>query len=235
VWEGTLREKSAEGAYPVKIDRKELIAGQPILGIRDFLRRMGKDRFTSLAAADCFSISDDEAKTVLIALVERKLIEDMGRVSDRNWFQVVQEGRRLAAASGAPRISRAKAESILKGFLERVEEVNRTEELAYIVKVVRVFGSYLGDANELGDIDLAVELEWRDQKRDVVKYCYERAEKSGRQLKTIVDTLGYAETEVRQLLKNRNRYLSFHQPFELEQLGVHSKLLFRNFLILPLR
>jgi len=64
------------------------------------------------------------------------------------------------AARFVPRINRAKAEKLLADFLQSVEEVNAHPDLPHWVTEVRVFGSYLNDSDNLGEIDLATASEW---------------------------------------------------------------------------
>src|SRR5262249_54727539 len=54
------------------------------------------------------------------------------------------------------RIDRAKADALLRGALDRVATINADPAMRYWVTEVRVFGSYLTDTNDLGDLDLAV-------------------------------------------------------------------------------
>src|SRR5437773_6502052 len=56
------------------------------------------------------------------------------------------------------RITRPEAETLVAELLERVKLVNERDELTHRVTEVRVFGSYLGDKPDLGDIDLAIEF-----------------------------------------------------------------------------
>lgn len=65
---------------------------------------------------------------------------------------------RFAQATAAAPLRRVTAERKLREFMARVEQVNRSEEFAYRVKRVVLFGSYLTDAERVNDIDLAVEL-----------------------------------------------------------------------------
>jgi predicted nucleotidyltransferase len=59
-------------------------------------------------------------------------------------------------ASAAKPISRASAEKKLAEFLDRVRKVKEDDYFLYKVEKVIVFGSYLGSADLLSDIDLAV-------------------------------------------------------------------------------
>jgi predicted nucleotidyltransferase len=114
----------------------------------------------------------------------------------------------------------------------RVRQVNGRDELTHRVTEVRVFGSYLTDAETLGDIDLAVSLEGKQAEAetagmDWIQVCLSRAAESGRRFKTYGDQLRYSEIEVKRFLKARSPYLSFHALDELARLGCRSEVLFK--------
>ena len=62
----------------------------------------------------------------------------------------------MRAARLVPRLNRAKADKLLADFLRSVEEVNAHPDLLHWVTEVRVFGSYLTNSDDLGDIDIAI-------------------------------------------------------------------------------
>ena len=62
----------------------------------------------------------------------------------------------MRAARSVPRLNRAKADKLLTDFLQSVEEVNAHPDLLHWVTEVRVFGSYLANSDDLGEIDLAI-------------------------------------------------------------------------------
>ena len=71
------------------------------------------------------------------------------------------KGNAMRLARSAPRLNRAKAEKLLADFLQSVEEVNAHPDLLHWVTEVRVFGSYLTNSDDLGEIGLAIKKEWR--------------------------------------------------------------------------
>ena len=78
-----------------------------------------------------------------------------------------------------------------------------------------MFGSYLTDADDLGDLDLAIKLERKQIEGDWVKACHGVAEKSGKAL-NFFQRLTYPETEVRRRIKNRLPRISLHDTSELD-------------------
>ena len=133
-------------------------------------------------------------------------------------------GRQLANAKFVRRITRPEAETLVAGLLNRVKLVNERDELTHQVTEVRVFGSYLSDEADLGDVDLAVQLTPR--RATHVEEAKLGAARSGKTMSNQIIT--YGRHEVRQILKNRSPYLSIHEFGEPEELGVAYQVLFNT-------
>jgi predicted nucleotidyltransferase len=141
-------------------------------------------------------------------------------------YSVTTAGRRLCATRFVKRITRAKADALVKQMLERITSINARDELVYRVSRVRAFGSYASDAPEVGDIDLAVELEQRYPDKDIIELLLARAEASGKRLSSYMDRLSYGQQEVHQLLKGRSPYLAIEDSDCPEKFGVATVQLF---------
>jgi hypothetical protein len=115
-----------------------------------------------------------------------------------NNSKITIKGAALGMTKFVRRIDRAKADALLKGALERVTAINTDPAMMYWVTEVRVFGSYLTDTNDLGDLDLAVKCEWR---RDRTASNYEPG----------------AEQVVLRRVKGRSPYISIHYVEELDR------------------
>lgn len=215
----------------MRIDRTEIVAGVPILKIRDLLRHASSDEWRVEYVAERLKLSLPKARKVVAELLQRGWIQ---QTPAPRWnrrlklYQRTLDGGSLASARAVKPISRAKAEAVLKEFLTRVEEVNARDELSHIVTQVRVFGSYLDKSKpDYGDIDLVIDYAQRDiPGRDIVHYSQERARQSGRHFSSGIEMLFYSEIEVRRLLKGQSRYLSFHHASDLEQTGAQSRVIF---------
>jgi hypothetical protein len=138
---------------------------------------------------------------------------------------------RLANVRLLPRIDRAKAQGIVDAFLQRVRHVNARADLLYRVPMVHAFGSFITGAPDLGDIDLAFNLEGKQAEieqagGDWIAALLARAKASGKRLSTYDDKLSYGEREVQRLLRARNPYLSFHSFCEIEKLQIESQCIF---------
>ena len=141
------------------------------------------------------------------------------RADDKGHHTTTIKGAALGMTKFLPRIDRAKAEALLKGVLERVAAVNADPELMYWVTEVRLFGSYLTDANDLGDLDLALNYQRRPiggGEGGFAAAIKAFAAKHDKQHLSWLDQLGLPERMVVQRIKGRSPYISMHRVDELD-------------------
>jgi len=195
----------------MRLDRKEIIAGQPIKRVRDFLRKYGDCRPGPRAALEFFETNHVTAKAIIDAMAERGLIAEAPESRDRRpvVYAVTDLGVRFAAARLLKPIPRSKAHRIVRDLLARVEEANARDDLTHFVGEVRAFGSYITDAREVGDVDLAVSFIAKPPPygKRLAEWHLERARHSGRFFGSYIDELLYSQNEVRRLVKGRNQYV----------------------------
>lgn len=215
----------------VKFDKNEIVAGQRLLRIRDMLQSVGSGGCALGSVAHDLDISYQRADAVIDELLSRGWLEPWkpnGRTVQPGFFSVTDAGRRLALFRAVPRVNREKADRLLAEFLKRCEEIDRRDELGWYVRQVRLFGSYLTTAEDLGDIDLHVELVQRPvEGRKPVEYSNLRADTSGRRL-TFMQRLCFAEKEVWRILKARSAYVSLHAWCDLAAQREQSKVVFTS-------
>jgi hypothetical protein len=220
----------AEGI--MRLDRKGIIGGQPIRRVRDFLRRYRDGRPDPDAVVEFFDIDLQAVNALVGAMVEQGLIIEAPEPWDRRpvVHAVTELGVRFAAASLLKPIPRSKADRIVSDLLARVEEVNARDDLTHFVGEVRAFGSYISDATEVGDIDLAISLIAKPPPcgTKFTEWHVERARQSGRSFGTYIDMLFYSQNEVRQLIKGRNQYTSIHPMSDLDELKIESRVLYKS-------
>src|SRR5258706_609839 len=153
------------------------------------------------------------------ALIDQLLKEGMVERCKAG-YKTTMKGDALTLTNFVPRINRAKAEKLLKGVLERVAEIN-VHDLLHWVTEVRVFGSYLTDADDLGDLDLAIKLEKRPVEETGsyawAEACREMARRSGKTFGSDFDKLAYPERLLWRMIKNRSPYISLHKNDELDR------------------
>jgi predicted nucleotidyltransferase len=160
------------------------------------------------------------ARELVEALLKHGLIEEHKRDRDGDtMYCCTMNGHALQMTNFVSRINRSKAEALLTGALERVAEINRKAELLHWVTEVRVFGSYLTDTDDLGDLDLAIKMEQHafDKTEDWAEARKKLAKESGKHFGSWHDMLDYPELQVRRIIKNRSPYISLHDTSELDK------------------
>lgn len=166
----------------MNVDWDEAICGVRMIKIRDLMRELGSLEVDHAWVASQLKLGGRETEAVVAALIERDWIKQI-RLSpaSRPLFKIANDGRSLAAARAIPRITREKAEQILKGFMRRVHEVNDDDDFGMYVHEVYLFGSFLDPSKtSLGDLDLIVPLSLRRiVGRHVHDYEFERQELLG--------------------------------------------------------
>ncbi|MEH2527639.1 MULTISPECIES: hypothetical protein [unclassified Bradyrhizobium] len=174
-------------------------------------------KFTPIKAA--------EAKRVFDALLAEGYLEphEPEHKFDKAKYQTSQKGRQVAAANLTKRFDRAKADAEVAALIARANEINKRDELVFFVHKITAFGSYLTNSNDLGDIDLVVEVApRREQHTDESHY---RADNSGKTF-DFTGSLTYGSTEVLQLLRARKARLSFASRSTLDGMKTETRVLF---------
>lgn len=211
----------------MKLDLTQTVGITTLKALRDFIRRHAhRDRISERAVMETFGVRERDVKAVIMPWVEAGFVAVVK--TDHPFetpYELTDLGRRLRNAKALKRIPRGRAEAIMKALLAKVQEVNATDDYAYVVDELRVFGSYLDpDAEDLGDIDVSAILELR-RDEDIVEANLRRARASGKVM-SYLDELNYGETEVKRALKKVSRHISLHSPHDLERIGAAYKAVF---------
>jgi predicted nucleotidyltransferase len=202
----------------LRINSKDIIAGQPILKIRKLCRYIGggtweKEWLINLIT-EVVQVDLNTAKEIFDVLKEQGFIEQKKIGKQKLWINTIK-GNSLAMASAAKPILRKTAEIKLRDFMDRVKQVNENDYYLFKVRKVILFGSYLGSSDKLGDIDIAIELVPKEQDPDKhIVLTQQRAQEAinqGRSFSTLLDQLFWARNEVRRFLKSRSRSISLHE------------------------
>ncbi|MFB9266889.1 hypothetical protein ACFFWD_27630 [Bradyrhizobium erythrophlei] len=207
----------------MQVKKNETLAGVRLIKVRDFLRPH-EESFPAGAIGEFFKVSGGRKREIEEALVRAGYAAP--HESDKTRYLVTPLGLQLCNARFIPRISREKAEALLQSFLARMASINQRDELTHKVTGVRVFGRYLTDKADLGDIDLAVAIKAR--RKSHVKESIERANQSGKTICSFLDRISFGRSEVRKLLKGGSPYLSIHEFDEVDELGAPYKVLFSD-------
>lgn len=198
------------------IDLSSEIEGIPLRKIRDLFKRVDR-RFAHPFVAKQLGISESHAHRVVAALCRDNLVE---REPD-DWFILTVRGNALAMVKIRRPITRAEAENIVEQLLSRISTINQDPYFLYVIAEASVFGSYVGDAPCLRDVDVVLKLEFRPSRtpEQAVRESERRAAASSKRL-DIVSRYYYGQIEVIEELKTISRYLSLHDESEVSRMGV---------------
>jgi predicted nucleotidyltransferase len=155
------------------------------------------------------------AQDLIDCLLEKGYIERSTKHADDGYRRTVK-GNALAQAKLVPRINRKKANELLDGVLERVAQINAQHDLLHWVTELRVFGSYLSEGDDLGDLDLAINMTPRAINRDCVEAGFELGRRHGKRFNNFLEKLYYPERLIKQIIKARSPYISIHEMSELD-------------------
>ena len=203
----------------MRIDSKEKIADVAILKVRDLLRSVNNDnQWEDAFVVDRLKISPKKANRLINELNRRGYIEPVRIYGKKQFYRKTLKGSTLGLASAAKPVTRKTANRVFSEFMDRVRQVNSDPSFLVKVKKVLVFGSYLTEAFRINDIDVAVELPWKEDhpmvlKKDKAQLALNLsniAEKKGKKFSSFIDRLEWPEHEVRLFLKSRSRTLSIH-------------------------
>lgn len=202
----------------MRINSKDKFLGQSILKLRELLKYTGgrswEDKAIRRVIKNILEVDDSVAEIILSGLSSEGYIEKTN-IGDRNVWVNTIKGNSLSMASAAKPISRKTANKIYNEFLERVKQVNENEYYLFRIKKVVVFGSFLESEEQLGDIDIAVEIVPKEEDKEKhFKLTRERAREAsnqGRRFGNYVEELFWAREEVKRFLKSRARSISLHE------------------------
>lgn len=201
----------------MNIDPKSNMFGLPSMQVRQVLRQFpfSEDCGYGWQAATRVVKSDEIAQKLILDLVCAGLLGEV-RFNDQHvYYSRTDEGNRLAMAS-ARTMKRATAEKKLRELLARCRSINSDSRYCYFVPRVIVFGSFVGNKDPIGDLDVAFEradrysrkglVEGRGPMHDAWRASRERApgHVSG------IDLIFWPETEFRKALKAGSSGLSLH-------------------------
>jgi len=211
----------------MKVDKNRTIGGAPLIKVRDLLRYMGAGRGGSgrtmtrkgIAERVGFDIADELVREGLLAVSEKER-------DGKRCYGLTGASVRLANAKMIKRIDRAKADLYVAELLQRADDINANPDLLYRVKRITAFGGYITDAADLGDIDIAVELECKVPPEQRVKANQARAKAPGRKSLSFFEKDTFGEREVDLLLKGRNPYISLTYYDSLQRLNTQTKVIY---------
>ncbi len=202
----------------MRINPDKLIAGQTARKMRDFCRTFQHVLISPEGIGYFFG------KDITAELRKARIIITSPELSE--YFVLAAEGQRWANLLLLPRLGRVKAEQMVFDLLARATAINSNPNFLYWTDEIHAFGSYLTDLPTVGDIDLIIHFKRRPVPpafEDYKEWRCDHAERAGKDDFKFFD---YGLTEVRQQLRARNPYLSFHKPEQHKQLRGADKLIY---------
>jgi predicted nucleotidyltransferase len=171
-------------------------------------------------------IADRVSLDIADELLRERLLAVKKGHDGKPWYELTHAAVRLVNAKLIKRINRAKAEFYVAELLQRADDINANPDLLYRVKRITAFGSYITDAADLGDIDIAVELECKVPPEQIVQANQARARALGRKSLSFSEELSVGQREVDLLLKGRNPYISLIFYDSLQRLNTPTKVIY---------
>lgn len=201
----------------MRIDSSEQLEGVPLPEVRAAFHEVGLDGVISTDfIRRRFHLSKARADRLIATLRRLKFLKPIsarrpGKAAPSHWL-LTKQGIRLRAATAAQPIRRATADRLLSDLLERVETLNGDDHFLGRVRKAVVFGSYIGDGDHIGDIDVAVEIVRREP--DFEKHTQANNSRvaeefaAGRRFSNILEQAFWWQKEAFLFLRNRKRGLS---------------------------
>jgi len=207
----------------MRINPKEILFDQPILKVREVIRKAMQDRLWGGTKAEiAIKVAEviKQPKSVAELLIEKLVQEDYlfltkEKIGTKIHYEIkeTEKGSRFGNASASSPISRQKATQLLNELIERAKSINSNDELVYVIESLRVFGSYLSENDALGDLDVGFKLTARLAGEEFTLQNQKRidlARSNNKSFSSFIDELCWPNKEVMLMLKNNQRGLSLH-------------------------
>lgn len=215
------------------ITSDQKIAGVPAVKLRNFFRRYRELEIHAETVIDYFHFSALAAQSLIDALIQHGFLEiEVNKTFPHlgSYYGVTRKGSSLANASAAKPLLRSTAERLLTEILDRIQVVNVRSEFVFRVRYVLLFGSMLTNAPRVGDIDLVMELERKEQAAISPFERPHRARLKGAlkcQFPLFQFEPPWGRPEISLYLHNRSRAYSIHEYIGIRSIkGLQYQLLF---------
>ena len=143
-------------------------------------------------------------------------------------YTMTEKGRELSRAKCGNRMNRSQADKLFNEILERVKEVNDNPYYLYKINNIALFGSYITDKKDLGDIDIAFDYQFKrrivktkDGLDNETKANMKRSDE--RNCNDFVKSLSFGLHEVSTFLKKRSPKIHITPYSHLEYLNTEIK------------
>lgn len=111
---------------------------------------------TTSSVVRCLQVDSATATQCLEWMINAKILE-----SDRNMVRVTELGNSLACSKGK-RFTKKSCDKAFQDLMNKIALVNNRNEFPYMIASATLYGSYLREHDDYGDIDVHIELLKKD-------------------------------------------------------------------------
>ena len=142
-------ETSIRQGDPMQLDRTN-----PMLGRRwaEWKAFFARPPYSTPDLMGFVSLTEPDIEEVISALIRGDWVEYDRRYDGIDYWMPGNAAMRLLATTLYPRINRKKADQELEKILNAVRSVNSDDRFVHTVAAVELFGSMIGDTDDIGDI-----------------------------------------------------------------------------------
>ena len=211
----------------MQIHATDKVEGVPLLDIRALFRQGGLD---GILSANCIGrrlhLTKSKTDRLIAALRRMGLLEPIrdsgGESAVVAEWQLSKDGVRLRGATAAKPLRRETADRLLSELLDRITALNSDGRFLARVHKAVAFGSYIGNADRIGDLDIAIELVRREP--DFQKHMEANNRRvteefaRGRRFDSILDQVFWWQREAMLFLRDRRRGLSLQDYAAIQKI-----------------
>jgi hypothetical protein len=158
-----------EGAEKITRNLNDVLVKAPFISLwilRDFFKTRCGLYLSPEHIAHVMSLDESMSQTVFDALVDENFVNHKGKIQ--------QKAYSLATSSLMKPISLSRAKALIADVIVQAAEINRDATLRYYVAKLDLFGSVLAGKDEVTDVDIAVDYQFRPGMNDYSFSAYER-------------------------------------------------------------
>lgn len=212
----------------MRLDPKASIGGYRQIEIRNFLREIEDHGHEEAARRQLHGTVNLEE--LLSTLQENGLIHwsvdgSRGRYEEPRWMPT-ELGQRFCVAKAIKPLQRPKADRIVFDMLDRVHKAIHDDGQLYEVERLFLFGSYIQDTLDCGDIDVCFDprpkakfnggkTTWPKSK-EFDRHHRALIAHDGYRPRNMIDQLFYAQYKLRRAIKGRVTAISMHEIEDLK-------------------
>ena len=206
----------------MKFDRTDTVDGLPIARVREFLRMVRgsmSDKVQIDDVVEFFALDQPAAERLLAEMLRRRLAKRSRkrasgfRDPDVPLHEIGSAGSSLCAALFLPAISRATADRLVTGLLERTQAAAAARQ-DHLVEVtgLAIFGSYRTEASQLHDVDVLWDYRRLPEldHRAFTERAFEMFARDRRHPRRIGDEGQWPFAKLKRFLVAHSRYIRLH-------------------------